>query len=384
MKHCFAALAILGFAGLVGCANPEASKTEKTDSATVPNKGSYAQKVDEKQVELYELSNKNGLKISITNFGGRIVSFMVPDKAGKPTDIVLGYDSLNHYLHNNEAYFGALIGRYGNRIAKGSFQLEGKTYQLPINNAPNSLHGGPKGFHNQVWDAKLIDAQHLELQYVSKDGEEGYPGNLSAKVVYTLTDENALQIDYTATTDKATVVNLTNHAYFNLNGAGAATINDHLLQINADHFTPVDSTLIPTGVLAAVKGTAFDFTNAHAIGDSLGSKDIQMINGKGYDHNFALNRTAAPGLQTAATVYAPSTGIQMEVLTLEPGIQFYGGNFLDGTLVGKQGKPYAFRSAFCLETQHFPDAPNQKSFASTVLLPGKTYSTETVYKFSTK
>lgn len=384
MKHCFAALAILGFAGMIGCANPETSKTAKKDTVSVLNKGSYAQKVDEKQVELYELSNKNGLKIAITNFGGRIVSFLVPDKAGKPTDIVLGYDSLDHYLHNKEAFFGALIGRYGNRIAKGSFQLEGKTYQLPINNAPNSLHGGPKGFHNQVWDAKLVDAQHLELQYVSKDGEEGYPGNLTAKVVYTLRDDNALQIDYTATTDKATVVNLTNHAYFNLNGAGAATINDHLLQINADHFTPVDSTLIPTGVLAPVKGTAFDFTKAHAIGDSLGSKDIQIANGKGYDHNFALNRTSAPGLQTAAIVYAPSTGIQMEVLTLEPGIQFYGGNFLDGTLVGKQAKAYGFRSAFCLETQHFPDAPNQKNFASTVLLPGKTYSTQTVYQFSVK
>ncbi len=384
MKYCFAALAIFGFVGLVGCANPEASKTEKTNTEPVPNKGSYAQKVDEKQVELYELSNKNGLKISITNFGGRIVSFIIPNKDGKPTDIVFGYDSLYHYLHNKEAYFGALIGRYGNRIAKGSFQLEGKTYQLPINNAPNSLHGGPKGFHNQVWDAKLIDAQHLELQYLSKDGEEGYPGNLAAKVVYTLTDENSLQIDYTATTDKATVVNLTNHAYFNLNGAGAATINDHLLFINADRFTPVDSTLIPTGILAPVKGTAFDFTKAHAIGDSLGSKDIQIANGKGYDHNFVLNRTAASGLQTAAIVYAPISGIQMKVLTMEPGIQFYGGNFLDGSLLGKAGKPYAFRSAFCLETQHFPDAPNQKNFASTILLPGKTYSTQTVYKFNIK
>jgi len=298
--------------------------------------------------------------------------------------VVLGYDSLNHYLHNNEAFFGALIGRYGNRIAKGKFSLGGKSYQLPINNAPNSLHGGPKGFHNQLWDANQPDSQTLVLTYVSKDLEEGYPGNLSVKVTYQLTEDNSLKIAYSATTDQPTVVNLTNHAYFNLNGAGSGTINDHLLMINADQYTPVDSTLIPTGKLAPVAGNPFDFRKARPIGDSLEIKNEQLKNGKGYDHNFALNRTADKGLQLAATVYGPKTGILMEVLTVEPGIQFYGGNFLDGTLVGKQGKAYAFRTAFCLETQHFPDAPNQPAFASTVLVPGKTYETNSVYKFSVK
>jgi aldose 1-epimerase len=322
------------------------------------------------------------MSVYITNFGGRIVSVNVPNKSGGFTDVVLGYDSLTHYFDRKENYFGALIGRYGNRIAKGKFQLDGKTYQLAINNAPNALHGGPTGFHNQVWDAKQMDPQTLELSYVSKDLEEGYPGNLSVKVLYRLTDENSIEISYHATTDKKTILNLTNHSYFNLNGAGSGTINDHLLTINADKFTPVDSTLIPTSVLADVAGTAFDFRKPKAIGDSVNSLSEQIVNGKGYDHNFVLNRKSASDLELAATAYAANSGIKLEVFTQEPGIQFYGGNFLDNSLLGKKDLHYSFRTAFCLETQHFPDAPNQTSFASTQLIPGKSYDTKTIYKFS--
>ena len=342
----------------------------------------YQQEVRGKIVDLYLLKNKHDMSVYITNFGGRIVSVNVPNKSGTTTDVVLGYDSLNHYFNRKENFFGALVGRYGNRIAKGKFQLDGKTYQLAINNAPNALHGGPMGFHNQVWDAKQLDDQTLELSYLSKDGEEGYPGNLSVKVVYHLTDENGIEISYNATTDKKTVLNLTNHSYFNLNGAGNGTINDHLLTINADKFTPVDSTLIPTGVLADVAGTAFDFRKPKAIGDSVNALSEQIKNGKGFDHNFVLNRKTPNDLELAATVYSAASGIKLEVLTQEPGVQFYGGNFLDSSLLGKKDLHYSYRTAFCLETQHFPDAPNHSKFASTELVPGKTYATKTVYKFS--
>ncbi len=385
-KVCFVLFAFIAVV-LIGCTNPSNNDSSNKDSAfltALPSKTAYKQTVEGKEVSLYELVNKNGVKIAITNFGGRIVSCLVPDKSGVSTDIVLGYDSLIHYLHNSEAYFGALIGRYGNRIANGKFELAGKIFSLAQNNGVNSLHGGPKGFHNQVWDAHQTDSSHLELQYLSKDGEEGYPGNLTVKVIYSLLADNSLQIEYTATTDKATVVNLTNHAYFNLNGAGNETINDNLLEIQADQYTPVDTTLIPLGKHVNVAGTAFDFRKAHPIGDSVNSKDPQIVNGKGYDHNFPLIRKSDKSLQLAATVYSPKTGIFMEVLTTEPGIQFYGGNFLDGTLVGKNAKPYPYRSAFCLETQHFPDAPNQKTFASTTLLPGQTYQSTTAYRFSVK
>jgi aldose 1-epimerase len=321
------------------------------------------------------------MSVYITNFGGRIVSMNVPNKTGTLTDVVLGYDSLQHYINRKENYFGALIGRYGNRIAKGKFQLDGKLYELAINNPPNSLHGGPKGFHDQVWDAKQIDDQSLELSYFSKDMEEGYPGNLQVKVRYTLTDDNSIEISYNATTDKKTILNLTNHSYFNLNGAGSGTINNHFLTINANKFTPVDSTLIPNGQLVDVAGTAFDFRKPRAIGDSVNAKSEQIINGKGYDHNFVLNRKTVHDLELAATVYSTTSGIKMEVFTQEPGIQFYGGNFLDSSLLGKRNLYYSYRTAFCLETQHFPDAPNHHSFATTELMPGKTYATKTIYKF---
>lgn len=370
---------------VVACNNKNTKEENSKDSSSqvsVIAKTAYQQEVQGKKVDLFLLTNKNKMTVYITNYGGRIVSVNVPNKSGGFTDVVLGYDSLNHYFSRKENFFGALIGRYGNRIAKGKFQLDGKGYQLAINNAPNALHGGPTGFHNQVWEAKQISDQVLELKYLSKDGEEGYPGNLSVTVKYTLTEDNGIEISYQASTDKKTVLNLTNHSYFNLSGAGSGTINDHLLTINADKYTPVDATLIPTGILADVAGTAFDFRKPRAIGDSVNSKSEQITNGKGYDHNFALNRKTAHDLELAATVYSAKTGIKLEVFTQEPGIQFYGGNFLDSTLLGKKDLHYSFRTALCLETQHFPDAPNKPSFASTELLPGKTYETKTIYKFS--
>jgi len=347
---------------------------EQTDSLK------YATTIDGKSVKLYTLKNKQGASVSITNYGGRVVSLLVPDKNNKLTDVVLGYDSIGAYRKKGEPFFGALIGRYGNRIGKGKFTLDGKEYTLQLNDGVNTLHGGTDGFFSKVWDAKQLDEQKLELSYVSNDGEAGYPGKLDVKVTYTLTDDNALQIDYLATTDKTTVVNLTNHAYFNLNGEGNNTILDHELTIDANAYTPVDSTLIPTGKLQPVAGTAFDFNKAKTIGKSIEENDQQLKFGKGYDHNFVLIHH--DGKTAIATVKSPVTGITMEVYTVEPGLQFYSGNFLTGAdKDGKGGKSYPHRSAFCLETQHFPDAPNHANFASTVLKPGETYKTSTTYKF---
>lgn len=369
---------------LMQCTSSSTAVEEATllDSAAL--QGAYQQNVNGKEVSIYFLKNANNVEVAITNYGGRVVALVVPDKNGKPTDVVLGYDSLDHYRNRNEAYFGALIGRYGNRIAKASFQLNGATYQLAANNGPNSLHGGPSGFHNQVWDVAGHTNNSLTLTYLSKDGEEGYPGNLNVKVVYTLTEANELKIDYEATTDKATVVNLTNHAYFNLNGQGNETITDHELMINASRFSAVDSTLIPAGAPVEVKGTPFDFTTPKLIGNEIGAEDVQIKNGLGYDHNFVLNKTAEQAMDKAASVYSSVTGITMDVFTTEPAIQFYSGNFLDGTLIGKGNKKYGYRSAFCLETQHYPDSPNQPSFPSTVLEPGKKYQTTTVYTFGVR
>jgi len=356
------------------------SNQTKEDAAQSDTSSKYNKTIDGKQVTLYTLTNKNGVSVSITNLGGRVVSLNVPDKNGKLTDVVLGYDSVGTYLKKGEPFFGAIIGRYGNRIGKGKFILEGKEYQLQLNDGPNTLHGGTDGFYNKVWDAKK-DGQKLELTYVSADGEAGYPGKLDVKVVYTLTDENALQIDYTATTDKTTIVNLTNHAYFNLNGEGNNTILDHELMIAADAITPVDSTLIPTGELLPVKGTAFDFTTTKLIGKDIELKEEQLKFGKGYDHNFALKTN--DGTTPVATLKSTATGIKMEIYTTEPGLQFYSGNFLTGeSKDGKGGKSYGYRSALCLETQHFPDAPNHANFTSTTLKPGQTYKTSTTYKFS--
>ncbi|WDZ99822.1 aldose epimerase family protein [Mucilaginibacter sp. SJ] len=380
MLSCSAAL----FAACNG--NPKATDSTVKDSTSVttqsiPDSANFEADVQGQKVKLFTLKNNSGATVAVTNYGGRLVSLLVPDKDGKATDVILGYDSLKSYQKPKEPYFGAIIGRYGNRIAKGKFTLDGKAYQLDINDGVNTLHGGFNGFYGKVFSAKQLSASQLEFTYISKDGEGGYPGNLTATVVYTLGDDNALKIEYKATTDKTTIVNLTNHAYFNLNGAGNPTITDNVLQINADAFLPVDTTLIPTGKLQPVKGSPFDFTTSKTIGKDIGTADEQLKNGKGYDHNFVLNKH---DLSTPiATVKSTVTGITMEVFTEEPGLQFYSGNFLTGeTKDGKGGKAYPYRSAFCLETQHFPDAPNQPAFASTVLKPGQTYHTVTIYKFS--
>lgn len=339
---------------------------------------------DGKSTKLYVLKNKNGLEATFTNFGLRLVSLMVPNKNDVFEDIVLGFSNLKGYQTPKGSYFGAIIGRYSNRIANGEFTLEGKTYKLAINNGKNHLHGGVKGFNNVVWKAQQLKANKIEFTRISPDMEEGYPGNLKLKVRYTLTDDNELQINYYATTDKTTIVNLTHHSFFNLAGEGNGEVNHHQLMINADFFTPVNQDLIPTGVVEKVKGTPFDFTSIKPIGQDLNEQHPQFQFAKGYDQNFVLNKTPKnkQGLVLAAKVVEPKSGRIMEVYTNEPGIQFYESNYLDGSIKGKSGKPYVFRGALCLETQHFPNSPNQLSFPSTLLRPSQTYTSTTVYKFS--
>jgi aldose 1-epimerase len=349
-------------------------------------KTSFGKTTDGKPVDLYLLKNKNGVEVAITTYGGAVVSLKVLDRNGKLGDVVLGYDSLEGY-ENDKAYLGAIVGRYANRIAHAQFTLDGKAYTLAKNNGENSLHGGIKGFNKAVWTANETpakDGQALELTYLSKDGEEGFPGDLHVRVVYTLANSNELKIEYTATTDKKTVVNLTNHSYFNLLGVGLGSgdILGHVLMIEADKFTPVDSSLIPTGELRDVAGTPFDFRNPTAIGTRIDANDEQIKLGGGYDHNFVLRRKAGDPISLAARVVEPASGRILEVWTTEPGVQFYTGNFLDGSAHGKDGVAYAKRSAFCLETQHFPDSPNQPKFPSVVLSPGEHYHTTTIYKFS--
>lgn len=334
-------------------------------------------------IKEYTLKNRNGMEVKITNYGATITSIKVPDRTGSFADVALGYTSAEGYINAvDRPYFGAVVGRYGNRIAKGKFTLDGKEYTLATNNDENHLHGGNMGFDKVVWNAETMD-NSVKLTYLAKNGEEGYPGNLKITVVYTLTADNEIVMDYTATTDKATPVNLTNHTYFNLAGEGNGTINGHQLQINAAKFTPVDVGLIPTGELRDVTGTPFDFRQAKAIGRDLEAGDQQLKFGLGYDHNWVLDRKRA-GMEPAAVLYEPKSGRMLEVLTTEPAIQFYGGNFLDGRLIGKSGKPYAHRSGLCLETQHSPDSPNRPEWPTTILRPGKEYKTTTIYKFSTK
>ncbi len=342
---------------------------------------------DGREVFLYTLQNAAGMEVTITNYGGIIVTMRVPDRNGKFDDVVLGYDSLAHYLKSTP-YFGALIGRYGNRIDKGRFTLEGRAYQLTVNDGANHLHGGLKGFDKVVWDAEQVnapDGQSLVLSYLSKDGEEGYPGNLRAKVVYTLKAGNELVIDFSATTDRPTPINLTAHSYFNLAGATSGkSILEHLMMIDADRYTPVDGGLIPTGELRDVTGTPMDFRTPTAIGSRIGAGDPQLHLGPGgYDHNWVLN-SPQQSLTVNARVVEETTGRVLEVLSDQPGVQFYSGNFLDGTLVGKGGVKYEFRHGFCLEPQHFPDSPNKPGFPSVVLEPGQSYSSKIVYRFSTK
>ena len=345
-------------------------------------------------LSVYTLKNTHGMEVRALNYGGIIVSLKVPDRNGRFDDVVLGYDSVEQYQRASP-YFGAIIGRYGNRIARGRFTLDGRTYKLATNNGPNHLHGGVKGFDKVVWDVAPFerrDTVGLVFRYTSPDGEEGYPGTLRATVTYTLTDGNELIFDYHATTDRATPVNLTQHSYFNLAGDGTGDILRHVITLNADHFTPVDSTLIPTGEIRGVSGTPFDFRTPTTIGARIDQDDEQLRYGRGYDHNFVLNKGGKGGtggtsgesaaLTLAARVYEPGSGRVMEIYTTEPGLQFYSGNFLDGTLRGKRGAVYGHRYGFAMETQHFPDSPNKAAFPSTTLRPGEEYRSRSVYKFS--
>lgn len=347
------------------------------------SKAAFGVTADSVQVDSYTLKNQQGMEVQIITYGGIITSLKVPNKAGVIEDVVLGYPTLAQY-EKSSPYFGALIGRYGNRIAKGKFSLDGTEYALATNNGPNHLHGGEKGFDKVVWSAEVLDDEGaLKLSYLSKDMEEGYPGNLKTIVTYTLTEDNALEVFYEATTDKKTIVNLTQHSYFNLSGDFSKTILDHEIMINADAFIPVDKTLIPTGELKEVANTPFDFRTAKPIGQDIDVENDQLKNGLGYDHCWVLNNQNQ-GIRLTATAFDKASGRFMEVFSDEPGIQLYTGNFLDGTLPSKQGGTYAYRTGFCLETQHYPDSPNQKEFPSVVLNPGETYKTKTSFKFSTK
>ncbi|MCU0468694.1 MAG: galactose mutarotase [Arcicella sp.] len=379
----FATLAI-AVSLLQSCTSKKAKSSQSTDSVQVTNisKTSFGKLPDGKETELFTLKNANGMEVKITNYGGIITHCNVPDKTGKYEDVVLGFDSIAGYL-TPSPYFGAIIGRYGNRIANGKFTLDGKSYQLAKNNGENHLHGGLVGFDKVLWKVEPTDGEEpsLKLTYLSKDGEEGYPGNLNVTVVYTLQKDNALKIDYSATTDKTTVINLTNHSYFNLSAAKNDILN-HEVTLNADRYLPVDKGLIPTGELRPVKGTVFDFTAPTVIGKGINEvKDQQIVLGGGYDHAWILNKTGNEE-SLAATVVDKTSGRKMEVFTTEPAIQFYTGNFLDGTLTGKGNTKYIKRFALCLESEHYPDSPNQSAFPTVVLKPNETYKTSTTYKFS--
>ncbi len=369
---------------LMACTPPSEEQEDPETLASV-QESSYGTLSSGEEIRLFTLTNSQGMEVGIITYGGIVTSIKVPDKAGNMGEVTLGFDDLKGY-EGTHPFFGALIGRYGNRIAKGKFTLEKTTYSLALNNGPNSLHGGNKGFDKRVWEGDSFESEEgvgVKLSYTSEDGEEGYPGNLSVTVLYTLTPDNSLKIDYSASTDAPTVVNLTNHAYFNLKDAGASDILGHELQMHAESITPVDSTLIPTGEFMQVEGTAFDFRNSTPIGQRIDAEEEQIIFGKGYDHNYIFARSTE-GLEKVITVYEPTSGRVMEVLTTQPGVQFYSGNFLDGTLTGRGGTIYQHRSGLCLETQHYPDSPNQPNFPSTRLDPGQSYQHSTVYRFSTR
>ncbi|MET0242211.1 MAG: aldose epimerase family protein [Flavitalea sp.] len=373
---------------IVSCGDaPKDSEKPGSDSSSVaptsslyPDSTAFSKVIDGQQTHLYILKNGKGMSAAITNYGGRLVGLYVP--VGDSTvDVVTGFKSVDDFANSTEPYFGATIGRYGNRLAKGKFSIDGKQYTVVPNNGQNALHGGKKGFQSVVWNAVQENDSTLELRYLSKDGEEGFPGNLTVKVVYTLTSDNGLAISYEAQTDKKTVVNLTNHAFYNLNGEGSGTILNHTLQIDADQYTPVDSTLIPIGKNLPVAGTPFDFRKPTTIGARIEEKNEQLKNGTGYDHNYVVN---GKGMRKVASITGDKSGITMDVLTVEPGLQFYSGNFMQGKNTFKGGSKDEFRNAFCLETQHFPDSPNQPSFPTTILNPGETYKTNTLYLFKTK
>ena len=362
-----------------GCSYNFPGNTSDNKKNTVQENG-FNKIIDGKKVRLYTLRNSPGINAMVTNYGGRLVSLLIPGKNGQPIDVVAGFSNIDGYEQSTERYFGATIGRYGNRIARGKFSLDGKEYSLFINNKPNTLHGGKKGFNDVVWDAKQIDGQTLELSYFSKDMEEGFPGNLNVKVTYQLTNDGELRISYEARTDKKTIINLTNHAFFNLNGEASGTILNHIVKINASSYTPVDSTLIPTGKIVAVQGTPFDFTKSMSIGSRINTINEQLRNGKGYDINFVLDPHNVQ--QPVATVIGDKSNIRMDIYTDQPGLQFYSGNFMKSRNLMKNGHRDDPRTAFAMETQHFPDSPNNPDFPSTVLKPGMEYKTVSVYKFS--
>ena len=374
-------LAALLASAIISCKSSPKNSETKSDTVDTQNEASQSVRtfgtVDGQEVKQYTLTNPSGMIVNILNYGGYVTNIIVPDKAGVKEDVVLGFDSLAGYLQQGNPFMGCIVGRYANRIAKGKFTLDGKSYNLATNNNGNSLHGGLKGFDKAIWASQQQGDKSLLLTYTSKDGEEGYPGTLQVQVVYTLTPANELKIDYSAETDKPTVVNLTNHSYFNLSAGKDSTILGHQLMLAADKYTAVDATLIPTGELPPVKGTAMDFTKPTTIGT-----DIAKVAG-GYDHNWVLNKNG-DSASLAATVYHEPSGRFMEVFTTQPGIQFYTGNFLNGALTGKGGIKHVKHSGLCLETQHFPDSPNQPSFPSTVLRPGEKYHETTIYKFSVR
>lgn len=384
MKKPFFLLGLLTAVLFFSCNNSSEDKKNDapTESSAMPVVSDFDTVIADKKVSLYYLKFNN-ITAAITNYGARMVGLWMPDKTGKTTDVVIGYKNINEYLTADEMFFGALVGRYGNRIAKGKFSLDGKDYQLDINNAPNTLHGGRTGFFSRVWNAEQPDSQTLVLTYLSKDGEEGYPGTLTTKVTYKLTGDNELWMEYEMSTDKKTIANITNHNYWNLNGEGSGTINNHSLQILAAKYTPVDSTLIPTGI-EAVANTPFDFTTAHTIGERIDADNVQLKYGKGYDHNFVADKGITTTPQPIVVVTGDKSGIKMEIMTTEPGVQFYGGNFMEGKHILKGGGKDNFRTAFCLETQHYPDSPNQPTFPPTTLEPGLTYKSTTVHRFSIK
>lgn len=395
---------VLLLAGLAGCApegenpSPQEPQNNTPEAMFDLEQRDFSTEINGRQTGIWFLGRGEGIRVAITNYGGRIAGLLVPDSAGDYANVVLGFDTVQGFREAGEPYFGALIGRYANRIDGGRFTLDGETYQLARNNGPNHLHGGPGGFHNVVWEVTAASDTSLSLRYVSEDGEEGYPGRLAVEVDYRLTSARELRIDYRAETDARTVLNLTSHGFFNLGGAASGTVNDHRLAINADRYTPVDSTLIPTGELAAVEGTPFDFRRPTPIGERVEADHPQLAYGSGYDHNFVLREAgASPAfalegavpesgweerpMRLAARAEDPASGRSMTVFTTEPGLQFYGGNFLDSGDTGREGEPYGHRTAFCLEPQHFPDSPNHPDFPSTVLVPGEVYRSATVFRF---
>lgn len=384
LKGVYLSFAISAAAFLFSCNNnTQSTGTMKTTTAKTLDTLAFSKIVYGKKVGAYEIGNGQ-MTAHFTNYGARIVGLWIADQDGALTDVVVGFKNIDRYLTTTEAYFGATIGRYGNRISKGKFTLDGVEYQISINNGPNALHGGKKGFQDVVWDVEQPDSKTLIFSYLSKDGEEGFPGNLRTKVTYSITDKNELRMEYEATTDKKTVINLTNHAFFNLNGEGSGDVLNHSVQIFADKFNPVDNTLIPTGQLQDVLNTPFDFINTKLIGESINDDNEQLKFGKGYDHNFILNGVEQNGMRHAATVKGDKSGIKMDIFTQEPGMQFYSGNFMKGNNTFKGGSTDDFRTAFAMETQHFPDSPNQPSFPNTALSPGERYHTISIYKFSTE